>query len=102
MLQVKETKQHYTETTNHVSDFMNKCATDGIETEKGNYKINCCFLADQSCNWKVMGMRGACKVSTFFFTCVDVLLLIAQSTRLGYAGVKDVRTSKYVSVTITI
>ena len=35
MAQVKETKDFYQKHTKHVFEFMLKCASDGIQTEKG-------------------------------------------------------------------
>ena len=66
MAQVKETKQHYQEKVKHIFTFMNLCASDGIEIGNETYKIKCCFPADLSCHWKVLGMGGACKVAKNF------------------------------------
>ena len=51
----------------HVFEFMNKCSEEGIKVDKNTtYLIDCCFLADLSCHWKVLNMRGACKVKKMF------------------------------------
>ena len=66
MAQCRETKEHYHKNIDHMFKFMNECKKNGIETDDGTYNINCCFPADLSCHWKVLGMGGACKVSEMF------------------------------------
>ena len=69
MAQVKETKDFYQKHTKHVFEFMLKCASDGIQTEKETYQFHF-FSADLSCHWKVLGTGGACKVVRNFLSSV--------------------------------
>ena len=66
MSQYKKTEKYDKANIKHVFDFIRDANQNGIVYEGKTCLIKASFPADMSCHWKVTGLGGACKVSTYF------------------------------------